>query len=281
MNEVATVKKEISDLVLEKIAGMEEKKQIYFPANYSPENAINSAFLIIQQTVDMSRKPALEVCTRDSIANALLDTVIQGLSPAKKQVYYIVRGDKLCADRSYFGTVAVVKRIKGVVDVFGQAIFEGDKFDFDIIQARKVITVHKQTLETIATGKVIGAYSTIVYRGDSGDLKEYSEVMTIQQIEQSWEKSKNKSKTIHKETPDQMAIRTVLNRGCKLFINSSDDSDLEFVAHSFNQTDGREEYPKSDANTETIVIPENREEPDQTKQKESNAIIDEETGLEF
>jgi recombination protein RecT len=253
--EIVKVKKELSEDILAKIASMEQKKQIFFPKNYSPENAINSAFLAIQQAVDKNGKTALEICTRESVANALLDTAIQGLSPAKKQVYFIVRGNKLCADRSYFGTVAVLKRLPSVVDVFAQAIYKGDVFEFRIEGARKIITKHEQTFDTIANGEVVGAYASILYK-EGDEKKEYSDVMTMKDIQASWNKSKSQQRTVHNEFPDQMAKRTVLNRTCKTFINSSDDSDLDIVVQSFNQTDGREEVPehKENANTEEIVI---------------------------
>lgn len=253
-NEIAKTQRDLSMEVMQKINAMEEKKQIYFPTNYSPENAINSAFLAIIQTTDMNSRPALEVCTRESIANALLDTVVQGLSPAKKQVYYIVRGNKLCADRSYFGSVAVVKRVKGVVDVFAQAIYKGDVFEYKIQGAKKIITKHEQSLATLETGEVIGAYATIVYM-EGEERMEYSEVMTMKDIDASWNKSKSKARTVHKEFPSEMAKRTVLNRACKTFINSSDDSDLDMVVQSFNRTDGREEVidHKELANSENII----------------------------
>ena len=255
MNEIVKVKKELSEEIMQKINTMEQKKQIFFPKNYSPENAINSSFLAIQQAVDKNGKTAIETCTKESIANALLDTVIQGLSPAKKQVYFIVRGNKLCADRSYFGTVAVLKRLPSVVDVFAQAIYKGDLFEFRIEGARKIITKHEQTFETISGGEVIGAYATIIYKEDE-EKKEYSDVMTWKDIQASWNKSKSQQRTVHNEFPDQMAKRTVLNRTCKTFINSSDDSDLDLVVQSFNQTDGREEIVehKEIANSESVII---------------------------
>jgi recombination protein RecT len=37
----------------------------------------------------------LQACTRDSIANALLDMAVQGLNPAKKQGYFIAYGKQL------------------------------------------------------------------------------------------------------------------------------------------------------------------------------------------
>ena len=255
MTEKAVVKvKDIQNEVLTKVKKMEENREIYFPKNYSPENALKSAFLVLQQTKDKAHRPALSICTRESVANALLDMVVQGLSPSKNQVYFIVRGSELCADRSYFGTVAMVKRLKGVLDCFAQPVYKNDEFEFEIIEARKVVTKHTQTLESIEEGTIRACYATILYKDADGTAKEYSDIMTMRQVEKSWEKSKSTQKTVHKDYPSEMARRTVLNRCCKMFINSSDDEALDMMIHSFNRTDGREETDEKDlANSGDVI----------------------------
>lgn len=45
--------------------------------------------MTLQSMTDKNRKPALTVCTKDSIANSLLDMVVQALNPVKKQCYFI------------------------------------------------------------------------------------------------------------------------------------------------------------------------------------------------
>ena len=80
------------DTVLSKIKDFEEAGELKLPTNYSAANALKSAWLILQETKDRNDKPALVVCTKESVANALLDMVVQGLSPMKKQCYFIVYG---------------------------------------------------------------------------------------------------------------------------------------------------------------------------------------------
>jgi recombination protein RecT len=116
-NQLAMVKKDTVDIVAAKVKQFQENGELHFPANYSPENAMKSAWLILQTIKDRNQKPALEVCTRDSVANALLDMVVQGLNPAKKQCYFIVYGNQLVCQRSYFGTMAVTKRVTGAKDI--------------------------------------------------------------------------------------------------------------------------------------------------------------------
>lgn len=56
--------------------------------------------------------------------------------------------------------------------------------------------------------------------------------MTKKQIDKSW--SKAKTKNVQIDFPDQMAMRTVINRAAKFFVNTSDDSDL--FAGAINNT---------------------------------------------
>ncbi len=66
---------------------------------------------------------------KTSISNALLDMVIQGLSPAKKQCYFIKYGNKVQLMRSYFGTMAVLDRVTGGADITPVVVRAGDEFE--------------------------------------------------------------------------------------------------------------------------------------------------------
>jgi recombination protein RecT len=251
-NEIAVQKNEIIDSVINKVAELQASGEIHFPAAYSPQNALKSAWLMLQTVEDKERRPALSVCTKDSIANSLFNTVIQGLSPAKKQIYYVAFGNQLTAMRSYFGTIAVTKRIPGVKDVFAQVVYEGDIFEYTILRGTKQIIKHEQSVENIDIGKIKAAYCTIFTENG-----EYTDIMSIAQIHKSWERGQTKgTSSAHKDQPDQMAMRTVINRTCKAFANTSDDSDL--VIGAFNESAGYEpdieEEIKENANQEVIDI---------------------------
>ncbi|MBR6129023.1 MAG: recombinase RecT, partial [Bacteroidaceae bacterium] len=112
--QAAVVKFEnISDQVLEKVNKFTADGALILPRNYSVENNMKSAWLILQETLDRNGKPVLEVCTKASVANALFDMVLQGMSVSKNQGYFIAYGNKLEFQRSYFGTVALAKRVHG------------------------------------------------------------------------------------------------------------------------------------------------------------------------
>lgn len=215
------------DSTLVKIEKLEAAGQLHLPKNYSAANALRSAWLAIQDVKNIDKRPALEVCTKSSICNAMLDTVIQGLNPGKNQVYYIVYGDKLQATRSYLGTMTVAKRQEEFLDIEADVVRKGDTFQISKSHGNWVIEKHESAFENIDS-EIIGAYCIITRK----DGSQYTDVMTIKQIQTSW--SKAKTNKVQQDFPDQMAKRTVINRACKYFICTSDDSDL--VMESFVQS---------------------------------------------
>jgi recombination protein RecT len=124
----AVVQRDITDQVNNKISAM-QNEGLALPTSYSHANALKSAFFAL---TNHSSGNLLEKCSKESIANALLDMVIQGLSPAKTQCYFVPYGQTLKMTRSYFGTMAVVKRLKGVKNIWANIIYEGDDFDLGI-----------------------------------------------------------------------------------------------------------------------------------------------------
>lgn len=222
------------------------QKQQYgltFPPNYNVTNALNSAYLIIQdltiskkQGNDWTQVPVLQCCSKQSIASALMDMTVQALNPMKKQCYFVAFGGKLTLMRSYQGTMAVAKRC-GVKKISAEVIYDGDSFKYHIQNGIKIIDEHIQDFMNIDNEKIKGAYSIL----ELEDGSSYVEVMNINQIKKAWAKGKGydekKASDVHNEFADQMAIKTVVNRACKNFINSSDDANL---MSAFNDTSDNE-----------------------------------------
>jgi recombination protein RecT len=234
-NEITRFDKKTLEVVEQQISEYQKNGQIHFPANYSPQNALKSAFLVLQETLDRDKKPVLQTCTKESIAYSLLNTVIQGLSPAKKQIYFIPYGNKLSAMRSYHGTKAVVKRLTNVIDINAEVIYSSDIFEMQIVSARKVIIKHEQNFQNIDSSKIVGAYCIIEYKDKNNEKQEYIEIMNKQQIDKAWSKSKTGA-SVAKEFPEDMCKRTVINRASKHFVNTSDDSDL--LIDAFHKSSG-------------------------------------------
>lgn len=213
----------VADQVLVRIAQFQSGGDLKLPANYSAENAVRSAWLMIQEVKNLDGKPALDVCTKDSIATALLDMVLQGLNPVKKQCYFIVYGNKLQLQKSYMGTMAVAKRVANVKEIKAVPIYEGDEFEYAVDNGRKQVTKHAQSLDNIDPQKWKGAYAIVTYT----DGTTRAEIMSKKQIVASWEMGKAKGNSpAHKNFPDEMACKTVINRALKTDIGASDDADL-------------------------------------------------------
>ncbi|QRF83735.1 recombinase RecT [Bacillus altitudinis] len=217
-NQLAHVQKNITDDVNNSLSRLKDEGLV-LPSNYNASNALKSAFFKLQDLKDKDGRPALESCSRESIANSLLDMVVQGLSPAKTQCYFIPYGKQLQLNRSYFGTQAVLKRLTNVKDIWANVIFEGDVFDYEIDGGREKLIKHETKFEN-RDKPIIGAYAVV----KTIDDMELLTVMTKKEIETSW--SQAKTKGVQNKFPQEMAKRTVINRAAKNFINTSDDSDL-------------------------------------------------------
>lgn len=222
---VSRIKKDIYTKVLTKVEAFKETGELRIPADYSPENAIKAASLIIAETKNKDGKYALEVCSEESIANSLFKMIVWGLSPLKKQCDFIVYGNKLECSIEYTGNIALAKRYGGLKDIKPVTIFEGDIFEFeiDVTTGRKKILKHTQTLESIGSNKVKGAYAVMQMNDGTTDV----EIMNITQIQAAWGQGGSKGNSVaHRNFTDQMANKTVINRATKPLIRSSDDSIL-------------------------------------------------------
>lgn len=238
VNPIQLLKRDTVDVVADKVREYQASGELHFPAGYSPDNAMKSAWLILQTVEDKNKKKALEVCTKDSIANAVLDMVVQGLNPAKKQGYFLVYGKNLVFQRSYFGTMAVTKRVTGAKSIEPMVIYKGDHVNYEIVNGKIINLTHKQEFGNIDKDNIIGAYCTIEL--PNGEI--YTEVMTMDEIKKSWSKSKQNAEgkgSVHSEFTQEMAKRTVINRACKRFLNSSDDGSL--VMKHINHDEDNEE----------------------------------------
>jgi len=227
--EKAVVKQEknIADSVLARVNQFEELGELRLPKDYNAGNALKSAWLILQETVDRDNKPVLQSCSKESIANALFNMVVQGLSPMKRQCSFVAFGGKLTLMREYNGTIALAKRFGGVVDVTANVIYKDDKFEYEINPetGRKRVVNHIQAFANIDDNKIVGAYATLTMQDGSTQ----TEVMTIQQIRQSWGQGAAKGNSpAHKNFPGEMAKKTVIVRACKMLINSSNDAVLGY-----------------------------------------------------
>lgn len=202
------------------------------PKDYNYVNAIKASMLKLQEVKDRNGRPAAEVCTPASIQQALFKMACRGLNVALNQGYFIIRGNQLCFDESYFGKILQVRRIYPDFDPKPRVVYQGDEFAYetDIHNGRRKLIKHEQKLENI-DNDFIGAYVYIPCPNGEQDLY----VMTRKQIYTAWSKSSNKSLSTHKDFTDKMVSKTIINSACNIIINATpahdavapDDEDIQ------------------------------------------------------
>lgn len=238
--EIVEKKSNIIESARARFDEMEKCGQLTLPANYSAANALNSAWLQLQE-----KKELLSQCTSTSIMNALLDMMIQGLNPSKKQCYFIKYGQNLTLQRSYFGTISIAKNLTDVNSIFARCVYKNDIFEYEVDPdtVQIVIKKHEQKLENINNKEIVAAYAVVGL--ENGE--KYIEIMTFEQINKAWNMRKaNGLSNVHLKFTEEMAKKTVINRALKIFVSSTSDKDI-FV-DSFQRTteneyieDGKEE----------------------------------------
>jgi len=222
-NTTQDLKRQILDGSMAQIKQFIAAGQLHVPPDYSPENAIQSAWLLLQDIVDKDKRPALSVCSKASIVHALRTMAIQGLDPAKKHCYLIVYGNSLQCQRSYFGDMVLAKRAKPGIEFYYSVIRKGDTVEVDIERGRKFVK-HKTSFDN-ADNEIVGAYCGYT---DADGVDQGATVMTTKEIKQSWSQSKTYKPeadwATHNKFPEEMSLRTVIRKCCKPIINSSNDA---------------------------------------------------------
>ena len=210
-----------------------EKFGLTFPENYNYTNELMSAMLILQDTVDMNKKPVLQSCSRASIENALINMVTDGLSMRKKQCYPVAYAGKLSCQPSVYGATCVARRY-GLLDIEAEVIYEGDTFNYTIVNGKKTITEHIQEIGNIDNDKIKGAYAIAFMKDGTSKV----EIMTIGPIKTAWKQGfgyKENGNGVHQKFTDQMAKKTVKNRLLKSINNTYSgfgrDDDYEEISH--------------------------------------------------
>ncbi|BAN07366.1 conserved hypothetical protein [Levilactobacillus brevis KB290] len=234
-NEVAATQRSLDADVQDSINQMmNQENGLKLPANYAVGNALKSAFFALKgnNDGDLIQVAAHMPEMKTSIANALMDMVVQGLTPAKTQVYFIRYDNQVKMQRSYFGTQAALKRLSEVHDCWANVVHEGDGLEIGAEDDRLVVRDWKPTLEGLDK-EIKYVYAVI----EMADGTHQHTIMTFKQIKNSWSQTRSKG-AVQNKFSDEMAKRTVLNRAAKNILNTSDDSDL--VVGAINNTTSNE-----------------------------------------
>jgi recombination protein RecT len=250
----------------------EEKKGLKFPANYSIQNAMNSAYLMLKEAETKEGQPLLSVCTQESVVLSLTQMATQGLNPVKKQCYFVAYGNKCKLVPSYFGTLTILNRVKDLKrQPIANVVRQGDVFEYGYNQDMDLVIYKHETKIENLDNPILAAYAII-----ETDKEKVVEIMSRQQLEnawgqgQSWKAAKkgNYESATHSKFSEEMAKKTVLNRASKRLINATDDSSImgdQFI-EAFNETSDNDaidvtqasvqQQIETNANTEEFIEPE-------------------------
>lgn len=256
-----SVVSDITTAVSTKVRGYVSQGGLQLPSNYSAENALKSAMLMLPDIKDANKVPVLQACTPDSIKGALLSMCVQGLNPDKRQCYFIPYGERLTLSRSYLGDIALAKRSDpNIEEIYAAAVFQDDEFSYSINRGIITEIQHAQKLEN-KNGRIKAAYATVIYKNG----REISTVMTWEQITQSWKQSQTKPvnadgsvkpDSTHGKFTEEMAKKTVIRRACKPIIDSSDDSGIlsQCIRETADTADAAKVEQEIKENANTTVI---------------------------
>lgn len=266
-------KEETVNAILNKITKFTETGELQLPSNYSAGNALNAAYLYLLDPQNTGNKNIFEVCTKESIANALFEMVTMGLSVVKKQCYFIPYGNRCKLSPSYIGDIAIAKRDANVRDVNAQMIYDGDNFQYQMKNGLIEIINHDSALENIDNNKIKGAYCVV----ELNDGRFKTTIMNKLQIQKAWNQGAMKGDSpAHKNFPEEMSKKTVISRALKLEIGSSFDDAILNEESETPQTANIRQEIKANANKQPIafskieIMPEN-----ESANTGSNSVIQE------
>lgn len=214
------MQEETTQQIMDRVTGWQETGEVVLPKGYHVGNAIKLAWLYLQTVENLQHQKAIDYCTKDSICNALLNMVINGEYP-QKHCYFIMYGNRLEWQERYMGKLMRAKRDTEIEKVNAQVIYEGDEFVYTIDEnGEKQLFKHVPNLANIDNTKIIAAYAVVINK----DGTRHIEVMTRTQIQKAWEQGAMKGKSgAHTNFTDQMCMKTVIQRACKIALDSTAD----------------------------------------------------------
>jgi len=222
MNDKREVQLRTQNQIVEFANGFITKnKGLVLPPNYDVVSEMTALYMAITdpKLKGKNGQQALEICTPESIKQAVYKCITKGLSISKKQVYPIVRGNVLCLDEGSFGLAKQAKSICRI-KINSSAIHDGDIINIITRENGSKIIEHKTKFENL-DNPICGAYAVGVNL-DTGEIDD-SDIMTIKEIRTAWSKGSSSGETA-KLFPVEMSRKTVTSRLAKRYLNTSDDA---------------------------------------------------------
>lgn len=249
MNEVAKTENKNTNLQVSKeqqmLMPIAESYIAMFPnkENDTTRQNIISMALKLSEIKDKAGRPAVEICTKESIMQVAQEVIVKKLDLMKNQGALIVRGNKLMLQPQYQGNVARALELNPFLSHFNFVpIYKNDKVEMEIGKDGSYgVKNHTTCFNNIGNNNIVGGYVRAIKKDGSVYM---TEVMTMEQIKIAWSKSSNSSLSVHKEFPIKMVRKTILNSLCSWLINTTGEQEnieFEYVSNEGgNIVDGLE-----------------------------------------
>lgn len=205
----------IADSIINSMVKLAGQEAISFPKGYDFGSNLKLAYL------NISQNGYLQKSTVSSVGEALVEMSLQGLEIVKKQCYFFPYGNKLTMFRSYFGDVAALEKtgLVKIGETKAVVVYEGDEIEVEVDNDEEVLKSFKANTNVFErhNKKIIGAYATTTLINGN---KKYV-FMSKEEIDKAWAKSKDPTRNVQKDFPQEMSKRTVLRRLSKYITNFS------------------------------------------------------------
>jgi recombination protein RecT len=243
MNEITKTENKNTNLQVSKeqqvLMPIAESYIAMFPnkENDTTKQNIISMALKLSETKDKTGRPAIEVCTKESVMQVAQEVIVKKLDLMKNQGALIVRGNKLMLQSQYQGNVARALELNPFLSHFNFVpIYKNDKVEMEIGKDGSYgIKSHTTSFANIGNNNLIGGYVRAIKKDGSVYM---TEVMTMEQIKIAWSKSSNSSLSVHHAFPLRMVRKTILNGLCNWLINTTgEQEEYEDVEYGANAED--------------------------------------------
>lgn len=191
---------------------------------FNAKQAIISMALKLSEIKDKVGRPAIDICTRESVMQVAQEVLVKRLDIMKSQASLIVRGDKLMLQSQYQGNVKRALELNPFLSHFNFVpIYKGDKVEMQVgVDGSYGIKSHSTSFNNIGNDNIVGGYVRAIKKDGSVYM---TEVMTMEQIKIAWSKSSNSSLSVHKQFPIKMVRKTILNSLCSWLINTTGEKE--------------------------------------------------------
>lgn len=199
--------------------------------SFNAKQSLISMALKMQEIKDKAGRPAIDVCTKESIMQVAQEVLVKKIDIMKNQGALIVRGNKLMLQAQYQGNVKRALELNPFLSHFNFVpIYKNDKVEMEVLgDGRYGIKNHQTSFNNISNANLVGGYVRAIKKDGSVYM---TEVMTMEQIKIAWSKSSNSSLSVHKEFPVRMVRKTILNALCSWLINTTGEVEEQEIVYN-------------------------------------------------